>query len=175
MIKMPNVILMLSLGAILASCTFTYTPPQDITAAPYVNSIQSKSIEPIHIDDTTAQDTVIASRTAFYTYNANLSAFGEAVTASLERELVKNGFQVTPDASKTIRIDVIDVEMAYPKKYRCDIELAVGVGEKTIGIATDSPASIVYTDAIDAAVADAVRRIVSNPAVIAYLNNASDQ
>jgi hypothetical protein len=108
----------------------------------------------------------------FYTYNANLSEFGEAVTASLERELVKNGFRVTTDATKEIRIDVIDVEMAYPKFYRCDIELAVKVGEKTVGIATDSPASIIYTDAIDAAVADAVRRILGNQEVVAYLNMA---
>jgi len=167
--RMPNVILLLSLGAILASCTFTYTPPQDIATAPYVNSIQSKSSGPIHIEDITAPDTVIASRTAFYTYSANLSEFGEAVTASLERELVKNGFQLSTDASKAIRIDVIDVEMAYPKKYRCDIELAVGVGEKTVGIATDSPASTMYTNAIDAAIADAVRRILTQPEVVAYL------
>jgi len=167
--RLPNIILLLGLGAILASCTFTYTPPQDITAAPYFNSIQSKLSEPIHVEDATAPDMMIASRTAFYTYNANLSEFGEAVTASLERELVKNGFQVTPEATKAIRIDVIDVEMAYPKKYRCDIELAVRVGEKTVGIATDSPASIVYTEAIDDAVADAVRRIISNEDVVAYL------
>ena len=173
MSRMPNVILFLSLGAILASCTFTYTPPQDITAAPYVNSIQSKLSEPIRVEDATAPDTVIASRMLYFTINANLSAFGAAVTASLERQLVKNGFRVTTDATKEIRIDVIDVEMAYPKHYRCDIELAVRVGEKTVGIATDSTVSMVYTDAIDDAIADAVRRILTHPAVVAYLK--SDQ
>jgi hypothetical protein len=167
--RMPKVILLLSVGAILASCTFAYAPPQDIAAAPYVNSIHTDPQEPVRIEDATTQDTVIASRTGFYTYSANLSKFGAAVTASLERELVKNGFQVTPETAKTIRIDVIDVEMAYPKKYRCDIELAVGVGEKTVGIATDSPASSFYTAAIDAAVADAVRRILTHPEVVAYL------
>lgn len=173
MSRMPDVILLLSLGAILASCTYTYTPPQDITAAPYVNSIQSKLSEPIRVEDATAPDTVIASRMLYFTINANLSAFGAAVTASLERELVKNGFRVTTDATKEIRIDVIDVEMAYPKHYRCDIELAVRVGEKTVGIATDSAVSMVYTDAIDDAIADAVRRILTHPAVVAYLK--SDQ
>ena len=59
--------------------------------------------------------------------------------------------------------------MAYPKKYRCDINVAIGVGEKTIGIDTDSPASVMYNHAIDDAIADAVRRIITQPEVVAYL------
>ena len=47
--------------------------------------------------------------------------------------------------------------------------MAIGAGERTIGIATDSPASVMYNDAIDDAIVDAVRRIMGNEEVVAYL------
>jgi hypothetical protein len=164
-------VLLLGFAAMFFGCTLAYQPPLDVSSAPYVFSGKDGSLDPIRIEDVTDQDTVLVSRTGQFTYNANLAKFGEAIVASFERELVKNGFQITSEATKEIRIDVIDVEMAYPKKYRCDIELAVRVGEKTVGIATDSPASIVYTEAIDAAVADAVRRIISNEEVVEFLTS----
>jgi hypothetical protein len=164
-------VLLLGFAAMFFGCTLAYQPPLDVSSAPYVFSGKGGSLDPIRIEDVTDQDTVLVSRTGQFTYNANLAKFGEAIVASLERELVKNGFQVTPEATKAIRIDVIDVEMAYPKKYRCDINVAIGAGDKTIGIATDSPASMVYTEAIDAAIADAVRRIMGNEDVVAFLTS----
>ncbi len=167
--RILKAVLLLGFAVMFSSCTLAYQPPSDLPSAPYVFSGKRGPLEPLRIEDATDRDSVINSRTGQFTYKADLSKFGEAIVASLGRELVKNGFQVSPEASKTIRIDVIDVEMAYPKKYRCDINVAIGAGDKTIGIATDSQASAMYNDAIDDAIADAVRRILTQPEVVAYL------
>jgi hypothetical protein len=164
-------ILLLGVAVALSGCTVAYQPPLDVPAAPYVFASAPAASEPIRVEDATAPDTVITSRGGNFTFNNKLAQYGDAVVASLERELEKQGFKLEPAAARVIRIDVIDVEMAYPKKYRCDINLKVGVGGKEIGIATDSPASISHSDAIDASVADAVRRIMGHEDVVAYLTD----
>lgn len=164
-----KLIFLLGVAVALSGCTLAYQPPLDVPAAPYVFAGAPTASEPIRVEDVTAPDTVITSRGGSFTFNNKLAQYGDAVVASLERELEKQGFRVAPDAVKVIRIDVIDVEMAYPKKYRCDINLKVDVDGKEVGIATDSAASINHSDAIDASVADAVRRIMGQKDVVAYL------
>ena len=166
-----HAVLFLIMATVLSGCTLAYQPPLDVPSAPYVFSGKGGPLEPIRVENVTDPGTVVSSRGGKLTLEAKLSDYGEAIVTSLDRELVKNGFQVTPEASKTIRIDVIDVEMAYPKEYRCDINVAIGAGDKTIGIATDSPASLMYTHAIDDAIADAVRRIMGNEEVAAFLTD----
>jgi outer membrane lipopolysaccharide assembly protein LptE/RlpB len=169
--RIMTVTLLLGLAVGISGCTLAYQPPLDIPAAPYVFQGTGGAFDPIRIEDATDPETVIPSRGGSFTFKAKLSEYGAAVAASLERELTKNGFRVTEDASKVIQIDVIDVAMAYPKKYRCDINLTVGVGEKRIGIATESEASALYDETIDAAIADAVRRIISNEEVVTFLTS----
>jgi len=154
----------------LAGCTSTYKPPLDIPAAPYVMSGISAPVDPVRIEDATDANTIIASRADTITFNVNLSQYSAALIASLERELAKQGVMVTPNAAKVIDIAVIDVEMAFPKRFRCDMNLKVEVDGKVIGIATDSEPDMSESKAINAAIADAVRKILTNKDVVAFLN-----
>lgn len=169
MVRTLSLILLLSAVLGLSGCTVAHKPSLDVPAAPYVFEGVHSDAEPVRLEDVTDPDMVIVSRGGNFTFESKLSAYGDAVVASLERELEKHGLSVAPDAVRVIRIDVIDVEMAYPKRNRCDINITVGVGGKTLGIATDSPGSMSAADAIDASVADAVRRIMSHEDVVAYL------
>jgi len=59
--------------------------------------------------------------------------------------------------------------MAFPKKFRCDMNIRIELDGKVIGIATDSEPSSSESKAIDASIADAARRIISNEDVFTYL------
>jgi hypothetical protein len=167
--RIKAVALLVGLAIVIAGCTSTYKPPLDIPAAPYVLPNISGSGDPVRIKDTTDPNMVVTSRGGSITFNSNLSQYSAALIASLERELIKNGFKFSQDASKEIDIAVIDVEMAFPKKFRCDMNIRIELDGKVIGIATDSETSNSESKAIDASIADAVRRIISNEEVFTYL------
>jgi uncharacterized lipoprotein YmbA len=165
--------LLMAVVLLLAGCSknVDYQPPLDIPAATYVSVYKAKVLEPFRIEDITDPDLIITSPCQDKIYKANLSAYGKALKATLEREFVKNGFQMTLHAEKVIRIDVIDVEMAWPKMPRCDINVVIGIEGQRIGIATNAKWSTSIDGAIDAAIADAASRILSHQEVVAYLTN----
>jgi hypothetical protein len=167
--RIKAVALLVGVAVVMAGCTSTYKPPLDIPAAPYVLPSISGSGDPVRIEDTTDPDMVVTSRGGSITFNANLSQYSAALIASLERELTRNGFRVAYDAAKEIDIAVIDVEMAFPRKFRCDMNVRIELDGKVIGIATDSEPSSSESKAIDASIADAARRIISNEDVFTYL------
>jgi len=167
--RIKAVTLLVSFAVVIAGCTSTYKPPLDIHAAPYVLPNISGSGDPVRIADTTDPNAIVTSRGGSITFNSNLSQYSAALIASLERELAKNGFKISQDASKEIDIAVIDVEMAFPKKFRCDMNVRIVIEGKVIGIATDSEPNHSDSKAINASIADAVRRIISNEEVLTYL------
>jgi|GEM_PF-3468803 len=171
--RMIAALLMLATALLLAGCSkqVAHQPPTDILAAPYHFDGKTGVFEPIRIEDVTDQDLIIASPCTDKIYKAKLSAFGEAITSTLEHEFVKNGFQISSQAEKVIQIEVIDVAMAWPKMPRCDIDMVIGINGQRLGLATNAKWSTSIEKAVDAAIADAASRILSSQEVINYLLN----
>jgi len=63
-----------------------------------------------------------------------------------------------------------DVELVYPKSYRCDLNVVVFLGDETLGI--EGVSTIEGMDVkkiIDSAIADSVRKILHDKKFVAYI------
>lgn len=159
---------LLAAAVLVSGCTIAHQPSLDVTAAAYVLPSMPRLGEAVKLANAQA-DEVVASPASSYTFEADLRQYTEAVLASLQRELTRNGFPVDPDAPKTLQVAVVDVEMVFAKGFRCDLNLTLKMGDDVVGIATQSASSNYYPEAIDAALADAVRRIMTHAKVLAFL------
>ena len=167
---LQNIFVVIFLTVFAACSTIKHTPPLDIPAAPYIPPNYGAQMEPVSVLDQTDDSINLTGKVLTLTFQANLSEYGDAIVSLLERELKKNGIQVDKAATRAIGIVVTDVELVYPKRYRCDLNVAVTLGDETLGI--EGVSTIEGMDIkkiIDSAIADAVRKILHNEKFVAYV------
>lgn len=172
--KIQQSILLAIVLIFLTGCaTINHKPPLDIPAPPYIPPNYAGNFNPICIKDYTDANTILTGRVLSLTFKANLSEYGDALIALLKRELIKNGVQVSQDSHRIVGVAVSDVEIVFPMKYRCDLNIAIKIGGETVGIAANSTIAGFYLPKIiDSAIADAVRKILQNGKFVAYITKA---
>ena len=171
MCRILKSILLTIILIVLTGCvTINHKPPLDIPAAPYIPPNYAGNS--ICIKDCTDANAMVTGRVLSLTFKANLSEYGDALVSLLKRELTKNGVQVTQGSHKVVEVSVLDVEIVFPMKYRCDLNIAIEVDDVTVGIAAHSTIDgYSLPKIIDSAIADAVRKIIHNEKFTAYITH----
>jgi len=169
--RILHIIFVVIFLTVFAACsTIKHTPPLDIPAAPYIPPNYGAQMEPVLVQDRTDDSINLTGKVLTLTFQANLSEYGDAIVSLLERELKKSGVQVDQAATRAIGIVVTDVELVYPKRYRCDLNVALNLGDETVGIeAVSTIEGMDIKKIIDSAIADAVRKILHNKKFVAYV------
>lgn len=165
-----TIFVVILMTALTACATVKHTPPLDIPPAPYMPPNYGAIMEPVSVQNQTDDSINLTGKVLTLTFQANLSEYGDAVVSLLERELKKNGVQIDQAATRAIGIVVTDVELVYPKRYRCDLNVAVFLGDETLGI--EGVSTIEGMDVkkiIDSAIADAVRKILHDEKFVALI------
>ena len=153
---------------ILAGCTVHYVPnpsPEELIVVPAFKPGQPVAI----VNKTTPSDTRLPIGP--YDLEVDFRKYADSVVQLLQAELAKRGGVVEASSSREIRFDLTDVRMDHgPARQRCVINFTVGTGDGYLRGLQASGVSWSYEKAIDGAIVEVVKAILTNERVRKYVS-----
>ncbi len=152
---------------ILAGCTLHYVPnpsSEELIVVPAFKPGQSVTI----INKTAPSDTRLPIGP--YDLQVDFRKYADSVVQLLQTELAKRGGVVEASSSREIRFDLTDVRMDHAARQRCVINFTIGTGDGYFRGLQASGVSWSYEKAVDSAIVDVVKTILTNERVRKYVS-----
>jgi len=153
---------------ILVGCTVHYVPnpsPEELIVIPAFKPGQPVAI----VNKTTPRETLLPMRGS--DLQVDFGKYADSVVQLLQSELAKRGGVVDASSSREIRFDLTDVRMDQGAgRQRCVINFTIGTADGYFRGLQASGVGWSYEKAIDGAIVEVVKAILTNESVRKYVS-----
>jgi hypothetical protein len=156
------------IALILAACTLQYVPKpssEELIVIPVFKPGQPVAL----VDKTGQRETRLPMQP--YELQVDYRKYADSVMQLLQAELTKRGGVVEATSSRELRFELADVRMDRGVgRYRCVINFTIGTGDGYFRGLQASGVGWGYDTAINQAIVDVVKEILSDDKVRSYLS-----